>query len=267
MTDAMKAIADNYTEKIKAVGDTQGDRNKRSVKNLYRQLRKNARSVDRFGEEVYPKLAYKKSMTDGHMFSKSRYTSEAFNDVLPFINSIISSKADGKSPCLSMRKERDDGEVEKTLPEIIHALNGDTSKLSEYAPTKRIGLQLRHCKEPHCDNCQSCAVHRDELENAVHGVVAAGPENDELRNLHMKNVITTLFSMYHHHNDRGNVAETANDPSYDKDSYPHLVLGTKSYLAANHLQEGYERDNQETGGAGGGKHNDTFETDAVGEGY
>jgi hypothetical protein len=254
MIEALNNIAAQFGFLSDINNTKSSDAGKSNLKMLYKNLAKNARLVSRLGEKSYPEISYSFDNKNGHSFSNSNNFSKAFNDSLPLLNSLMKVKTSEDTPCLSLVRSK----KYKSLPQIMTEISNKSEMLDKYAPSASILNDLRNCGEDHCDKCINCDTHRKELTDAVKGAVNTENHSDEVRNYHIKNILTILYSWANHQDSRGNDSRTSNDDSYQEDAFPHLLFGTQLRLAAHKLHRAYEKDYEETSGAGGGNHNDNF---------
>ena len=88
--------------------------------------------------------------------------------------------------------------------------------------------------------------------------------NDDERQMHVKNLLTTLNSWSAHMDQCGNDKETCNSEGVeDSDPYrycgsSHNMLATEMRVINSNLHRAYEADYIDSGAAGGGIHRDYF---------
>ena len=227
---------------------------------LYKNLQKNSESVTKLGEQGFPTLTHSFNGTT-HTIGNSPRLTEAFNQsspVLRVLSSLNPKDSEGRpSSCLRLNN--------------LSGGESTSGYLRDKAPTN--GMEnlripnlsretLEPCPEDHCRHCQDCANHQEEVNKALRGIVSKDPNTgDGMRNLHFKNLITSLNSWAAHQESQGNDNATYDDRDYDNDNYGHAKMATAMRTVADKLHDAYEKDYIETKGTGGGVHRDYFGVD------
>lgn len=244
-------LGQDYAEKAGRLLPAIKDTGEYNLTYLYKNLHKNADRVAN-QEEDYPVIQHE---FDGakHSFSNSPQFSEAFNSSLPALKTLFEIDLDHNAPCLSLNKTYADDESHHTFYKRSKSKQGP--KEIKVAPITQDSINL--CPENHCKKCVECKAHQDELVKSLRGVLSHDPNTgDGMRNLHIKNLMSTLNSWAAHQDSRGFTASTVDDHDYDNDNYQHSLLSTSIREMNNKLRRAYQNDFVLSQGTGGGVHKD-----------
>ena len=238
---------------------------------LYTNLKKNAESVIKLGTRIFPEI---KSVfdepNDRYEFLNCPNMTKLIKEYEPTLSKLATTSTtmkspDGKktprqsTPCFSTNIKGAQPELSK-LSEFMRKTKHPSSDLREF---RLLDLSvpdgITQCEQDHCLDCVDCAPHQEELRKALLGIISEEPETgDSMRNLHMKNLITTLGSWAAHLDTRGRSKETSSDAWYSDDAQGHHILASNMRVMAHRLNIAYEDDHKLKPGMGGGIHRDNF---------
>jgi uncharacterized phage-like protein YoqJ len=225
---------------------------------LYKNLLKNAEKVKDMGAGGYPVLDHN---YDGelHHFSHSPEFSRHFNKSLPELVNLVSHQQIDRqgqvlSPpdCFSLRydptKETDTQFLQRKQPRQgyeamrIPRINEDS---------------LQHCANDECFSCDPCKKHQELALESLRGILSPDKMiGNGMRNLHVKNLITTLNSWACHLDSRGNDRVSAGDVNYKNDRGEHAQLATSLRSIANKFTGSLQADYDNSNRQGGSIHRD-----------
>jgi len=264
-----EALKDKILDYTKSPGDY-------SIKYLYSNLAKNAHMVANSND--FPNIGVNKtSSTDpktnkistSFNFSNSPEFSKAFNQNRGALSQLaniplnIKDEAARKNytPCLKLMAHPNEGE---TLTDYLNRQKGRTPSYKDRLSKGIDSENLQRCQSVYCRNCKECKPHQEELVKAINGILDTKPGSDDRRQMHIKNLFTTLDSWAAHQDSRGNDKDTCKssgtlegDP-YFNDAKAHNMAASEMRVLKIKLQNAYEDDYMKSDQKGGGIHRDFF---------
>jgi hypothetical protein len=274
--DAIRKVAANYEALNDKIIDYAKSPNDYNIKYLYSNIAKNAHVIANSDDFPAIKLNKKTSInqinnkkTVDFNFSNSPEFSKVFNQNRTALSQLaniplsIKDEAARKNytPCLKLMANPGEGE---TLTDYLGRKKGKTPSYRDRMSKGIDNENLQRCQNIHCKDCKECKPHQQELIKAINGILDDKPGSDDRRQMHIKNLFTTLDSWSAHQDSRGNDKDTCKssgttegDP-YFNDAKAHNMAASEMRVLKIKLQNAYEEDYRNSDQKGGGVHRDFF---------
>jgi hypothetical protein len=231
-----------------------------TVPKLYSLLKKNAEKIMNISQQSYPVLGYD---TDINMISNSPNLSKTLVKHKNILNVLANRANGGKAPSLNNEivfpclVSHDGGRTQTDffLSKFPHDSLQD---LKDVSP----GLSkegLDYCRSGrNCYDCLDCKEHKKVIKDSINGIYSPNKDDDNVRLMHVKNLISTLNNWASHQDSRGGNEDTAAKLEYDLCYDKHQTMSTNLRNMADDLHNALDEDYKISNGTGGGKHRDNI---------